>query len=157
MLGELILIRHGKAEKKDSGKRDFDRELTEAGAKEFSDFMRTLVPLLKNKSHLQVWTSPFIRAKETAKILTDTLDCPQAKEKDFIAKGNLDELMKQLQAKDDPFTVICVGHEPTMSTWTKELTGTAIPFAKGAAVCILFDNPESAVGKVDWKLAPQTN
>lgn len=155
MLGELILVRHGKAEDKDKGKRDFDRKLTEKGVREFSAFMETLAPLLQDKTTLKVWTSPLVRAKETAEILTNSLKGEAAQEKEFLATGNFDELLKELKAEKDHFTVVCVGHEPFMSVWTKELTGANLPFPKGSAVSILFDDKDSASGKVNWKLAPK--
>lgn len=156
MLGELILIRHGKAEDRDSGKSDADRQLTEKGIEELKEFTQILRPLLKDKENLKVWTSPLMRAKQTANILVETVGCAQAEEKQFIAEGNLDELLNQMQKEKDNFTIVCVGHEPYTSNWAKELGGAETPFAKGAAASIIFDNPDSTKGKVDWKLAPKS-
>ena len=157
MLGELILVRHGKAEDRDFGKSDFERELTKEGVEEFEKFTQTLRPLLKDKNNSKVWTSPLMRAKQTATILVDTLQCGKAEEKSFIAEGNLDELLNQLRKEEKNFTIICVGHEPYTSMWAKELGGVEIPFAKGAAASIVFDDLNSEKGRVDWKLSPKSN
>ena len=155
MLGELLLIRHGKAESKDTPKPDFDRKLTEEGIQEFTDFMSVLEPLLRDKKPLKVWTSPLIRAKETADILTTALKIEAASEKSFLANGDSKQLLKALKAEEDDFNIICVGHEPFMSMWSKELTGAIMPFPKGGAMNVIFDDKNSANGKLDWKLAPK--
>lgn len=155
MLGELLLVRHGKAESKDTPKGDFNRKLTEEGIREFTDFMSVLEPLLRDKQPLKVWTSPLIRAKETADVLTEALKIEPATEKSFLANGDTKELLKDLKAEESGFTVICVGHEPFMSMWSKELTGAIMPFPKGAAMNIIFDDKNSANGKIDWKLTPK--
>lgn len=156
MLGELILIRHGDAEKRDASKPDSERRLTEKGIEEFKQFTQTLNPVLKEKPHLKVWTSPLVRAKETAEILTDTLNCSKAEEKNFLATGNFEEFLKQLQVEKDDFTIVCVGHEPYTSLWAKELTGVNVSFEKGTAAQIVFEDSEKHLGKLDWKLSPQS-
>ncbi|UJF15366.1 histidine phosphatase family protein [Jeotgalibaca sp. MA1X17-3] len=156
MLGELILIRHGDAEKRTTDKPDSERRLTDKGKEEFKVFTKTLYPFLKEKSHLKIWTSPLIRAKETAEILMNTLDCSEIEEKRFLASGNFEEFLKQLQAEKDDFTLICIGHEPYTGFWTKELTGINVNFEKGTAARIIFDDSEDGLGKLDWKLTPKS-
>lgn len=155
MLGTLILIRHGKAESREVDKPDFDRTLTEKGIHEFTDFMQVIQPLLKDVSNLKVWTSPLVRAKETADIFTAAMGMDEAEEKQFLANGELSALLQDLKAEPDHFQVVCVGHEPFMSIWAKELTGANLPFPKGGMMKIVFDDENSALGKLDWKLAPK--
>lgn len=154
MLGELILVRHGVAESKDTAKMDADRKLTEEGAKEFEDFMPELIPLLKDKDPLYIWTSPLVRAKETADILTAALGREAAEDKEFLGNGDSNALLQALQQLEDGFTVVGVGHEPYLSMWVKELTDQSLPFPKGAALSIQLNDKDSTRGKVDWKLAP---
>lgn len=155
MLGTLILIRHGKAESREVDKPDFDRTLTEKGIHEFTDFMQVIQPLLKDVSNLKVWTSPLVRAKETADIFTAAMGMDEAEEKQFLSNGELNALLQELKAEPDHFHVACVGHEPFMSIWAKELTGANLPFPKGGMMKIVFDDENSAIGKLDWKLAPK--
>lgn len=155
MIGELILVRHGKAEDKDAHPSDFDRKLTAKGVDEFTAFMEVLVPLLEDKEGLKVWTSPLVRAKETAAILTEAVQIAEAEEKEFLANGDTQELLQELKAEEDDFAIACVGHEPFMSLWAKELTGAHVPFPKGGVMTIVFDDKNSANGKLDWKLAPK--
>lgn len=153
MIGELILVRHGKAESKLLDKSDFDRTLTEEGKREFETFMKKVVPLLEPKKQLEVWTSPLIRAKETADIFKEALGITEMKEKDFLGNGNLEGLLQALEKQDSQFVIACVGHEPAMSAWTKELTGQSTPFPKGGVVSIRFEEDKEK-GRLDWKLFP---
>lgn len=155
MLGELILVRHGIAESKDTAKKNFDRKLTKEGIKHFEAFLPTLVPLLEDKDPLYLWTSPLVRARETADLLTGAMGREAAEDKDFLGDGNFSDLLQALKALPDGFAVVAVGHEPFLSMWAQELTGSSLPFPKGGAAAIKFEDENSAEGKVDWKLAPK--
>ena len=148
--GELILVRHGKAENREVGKADFDRLLTDKGKAELAEFMQTLLPILEKKPYL-IWTSPLLRAKQTAVVFQQALQLDQVVEKDFLASGDLDALQQDLDQLDEHFAVICVGHEPILSSWVKKLTGQAIPFKKAGLASLLFEEDAS----VDWRLAPK--
>lgn len=155
MLGELILVRHGIAESKDTAKMDSDRKLTEEGVVEFEEFVPKLIPLLEDKDPLYIWTSPMVRAKETADILTESMNREVAEDKEFLADGDSNGLLQALKELEDGFAVVAVGHEPYLSMWAKEFTGTSLPFPKGGAASIKFNDKDSSQGQVEWKLAPR--
>lgn len=154
MIGELYLIRHAKAEDRNLGKPDFERKLTEKGIKQFTDYVPEIIPVLEKNKNLKIWTSPIIRAKETAQILTEAMGIEQAEIKEFLATGDLDELLQELQAEPDEFAVVCVGHEPSMSYWTGKLTDAELYFPKGGFVQIAFDG-ENNSGEFVLKMAPK--
>lgn len=148
--GELILVRHGKAENREVGKADFDRLLTDKEKAELAEFMQTLLPILEKKPYL-IWTSPLLRAKQTAVVFQQALQLDQVVEKDFLASGDLDALKQALNQVNEHFAVICVGHEPILSSWVKTLTGQAIPFKKAGVASLLFEEEV----RLDWRLAPK--
>lgn len=150
MNGELLLVRHGKAGSAEPGKDDFYRTLTEAGKEEFTAFMKTV----KNKlgsNEIEVWTSPLTRAKQTAAIFIAELKIAGYAEKNFLADGNLAACLKELEGKE-PFRVACIGHEPFMSAWVRELTGKNLPFPKGGIMRLKFADDDVAI---DLNLSPK--
>lgn len=64
----LVLVRHGKAEDRDSGKEDFIRELTSDGEKKCKKISRGLSRLLKDQKKILVISSPLKRSMQTAAI-----------------------------------------------------------------------------------------
>lgn len=150
MNGELILIRHGKAGSAQPGQDDFYRPLTDKGKSEFTTFMQTVKSALA-MDKIEVWTSPLTRAKQTADIFIDEMGISNYEEKEFLADGDLKACLLELEAKPD-FCVACVGHEPYMSMWVRELTGMETPFPKGAVMRIKFEDEKVAM---DLKLSPK--
>lgn len=138
MRGELLLIRHGKAGSAEPGKDDFYRPLTEEGCTEFTTFLQKMKSKL-NPNALEIWTSPLIRAKQTAAIFSSEMAVPAYSEKLFLANGDLHACLKALEKKPN-FRVACVGHEPFMSMWVHELTGMSTHFCKGTMIRIIFDD-----------------
>ncbi len=68
MILDLILLRHGIAEDVSSDNLD-SRKLTEKGKKKLQDNLPVILPFIDSDNHIEVWTSPLTRAKETADIL----------------------------------------------------------------------------------------
>ena len=60
---EVILFRHGIAEKKGNGPDEL-RQLTKEGAEEVEEVARAMARLLRNAD--AIWTSPLARCVETA-------------------------------------------------------------------------------------------
>ena len=154
MGGQLILIRHGSAEERTPEGDDFYRELTEAGAEELAAFLPDIAPLLTKKGNLKIWTSPLIRARQTAELVAKAAAVEEIQYKEFLGTGDYAAFSEALAQEADGFTLALVGHEPYMSLWTKELIGAAIPFKKGAAAFFTIDLTADPVGKLEWLQAP---
>ena len=147
---EVILLRHGKAEKLASDIADFDRELTGAGRKEIKDSVAGLALYIKPDARVQIWSSPLPRARQTARLVADGLNHAFLLEKQEIPKGDLEGLAffwRELNNKD---VVIVVGHEPYLSEWCTRLTGAVVPFKTGAAAGIEIKDPKGLEGKLRW-------
>ena len=154
MNGQLILIRHGKAVEGTPEGDDFSRKLTDAGKKELATFLADIAPLLTETANLKIWTSPLLRARETAEMVAEATGVKEIEEKDFLATGAFAAFLEALKQEEDGFTLALVGHEPYMGMWTKELIGAPIPFKKGATAFFTVNLDEDPIGKLEWLVDP---
>jgi phosphohistidine phosphatase len=124
----IWLLRHGDAEAGE-GKSDAERELTEKGEKQSVDAGRAL-----KKLGVQIdvcLTSPKTRAKRTAELACDSLDCAIEVD-DRLAGGEFDPL--ELAAGRGE--VMLVGHEPDFSQAVALVTGSRVKMKKGGIAAI---------------------
>jgi phosphohistidine phosphatase SixA len=154
MGGQLILIRHGIAEERTPEGDDFYRKLTEAGVEELTAFLPDIAPLLTESGNLKIWTSPLVRARQTAELVAEATAVEVIQPQEFLETGDFVAFREALEREDDGFNLALVGHEPYMSNWTKELIGAAIPFKKGAVALFTVDLNAEPIGNLEWLLAP---
>jgi len=124
----IWLLRHGDAEE-GAGKSDAERELTEKGERQSRDAGRALQAL---GVELDVClTSPKVRAKQTAELACQSLDCP-IEEDERLAGGDFDPL----EVSAGRGEVMLVGHEPDFSGAVALVTGSRVKFKKGGVVAL---------------------
>ncbi|MEI8200558.1 MAG: CHAD domain-containing protein [Eubacteriales bacterium] len=157
MTSQIIFIRHGIAEAGFSGKSDFERCLTNKGKQKLQDTLPFLLPLLNHDREIMIWSSPLVRARETAAIAAGIFRVEEIEVYDFIEEGYFDEFWNtvgNLSPSVDR-TIIVVGHEPTMGYWSQALCGVCLPFKKGAAASVAYraGGPETA--ELQWFLQPE--
>ncbi|HEX5350008.1 MAG TPA: CHAD domain-containing protein [Trichococcus sp.] len=154
MGGQLILIRHGIAEERTPEGDDFYRKLTEAGVEELTAFLPDIAPFLTESGNLKIWTSPLVRARQTAELVAEATAVEVIQPQEFLETGDFEAFMDALKQEGEGFNLALVGHEPYMSSWTKELIGAAIPFKKGAVAFFTVDMTAEPIGNLEWLLAP---
>ncbi|MGO4987094.1 SixA phosphatase family protein [Gallicola sp. Sow4_E12] len=125
---KLIFLRHGIAEEK-GNVDDFDRKLTPKGIEKLNKYLPYLAAYLEKKDP-EIWSSPKVRADETAQLLKENLFETEIIYKDFIASGDLGKLDEELSQTEEK-TIVLVGHEPFLSAWTREITGEEVVIKKG--------------------------
>ncbi|HEY1237151.1 MAG TPA: histidine phosphatase family protein [Solirubrobacterales bacterium] len=124
----IWLLRHGDAEDGE-GKPDAERDLTEKGERQSVAAGRALKEL---GVELDVClTSPKVRAKRTAELACEALDCP-LEEDDRLAGGDFDPL----EVAAGRGEVMLVGHEPDFSTAVALVTGSRVKMKKGGIAAI---------------------
>ncbi|MGB4589995.1 MAG: histidine phosphatase family protein [Clostridiaceae bacterium] len=157
MIIDLIMLRHGVAEDVSSDHKDSSRRLTEKGKKKLHDNLPALLPLIDSNNHVEVWTSPLIRAKETAEILLPLIKSAELVNCDFVANGDYKDFWAAINKLDDKkkFTIIIVGHEPHLSNWSSELCGLRLPYRKGAAAGIKVNTRDAVDSELKWFLQPR--
>ncbi len=154
----LFFLRHGKAEDQYPGITDAQRRLTESGVAEMEIEARNLAGL--NMQIDLLFTSPYPRALETARIVAEEMQLP---ERQFIiaeelAAGSFDlgVLQSIVTGLPDNARVMFVGHEPDFSSTASLLTGgMQMVLKKGGLIYVEISRPEPDSGILRWLLAPR--
>lgn len=154
---KLYFLRHGEAGHKATS--DFERELTEMGeisSKAIGSFCKKL-----NLHFSAAFTSPLVRAKQTAKLVLKELPNTALEETEFLTP---DTDPKNLFGMLKPFTVeskiLFVTHEPFASTCISTLISgtesTRVVMKPCSFACIETDGvPTRGNGKLLWLLNPE--
>lgn len=121
----LYLCRHASAEEGRAGVPDAKRALTDEGARKFRRAAKGFLQTEPEVSH--IFTSPLIRAEQTAAILRDVLGKAQPspvqviKTEALAPPGRLEGLLDEIWEWPDANGVVAVGHEPFLSAWVGKL------------------------------------
>lgn len=157
----VFLVRHAIAEERSRIRWPDDslRPLTAAGVKRFRKAARGLATLLPPDAALL--TSPFVRARDTAVMLSAAaslrgpIECPE------LSAGTPIQTTFGLLAGRREKAVILVGHEPDLGALlAAALAGEdakfAVQFKKGGAACVEF-RARIAPGRATlrWLLPPK--
>jgi phosphohistidine phosphatase len=124
----IWLLRHGDAEDGE-GKPDGERELTEKGERQSRDAGKALKAL--GVEFDICLTSPKVRAKQTAELACESLDCP-IEEDERLAGGDFDPLDVSAGRGE----VMLVGHEPDFSGAVALVTGSRVKMKKGGVAAL---------------------
>jgi phosphohistidine phosphatase len=138
---QLILVRHAEAEAESSGTMgDYGRALTVRGREQAIDAGDYLRRLLPSAMPVRVWTSPFVRAVQTAEDLAARFPEATVSVAETLACGKpVDLQVSMVAALDSDQDAILVGHEPLMSELAAELLGIPVltfPFEKAACMIL---------------------
>ena len=154
----LFFLRHGKAEDVYAGITDADRRLTPAGIAEMRAEAQALAAL--NLRFDLIYTSPYPRALETARIVQEAVALPSEQfhivpemASGYFRMGVLQTLTRKLSANA---RVLCVGHEPDLSSVAGQLVGGAqIDLKKGGLIYVETIRPQPGDGVLRWLLSPR--
>ena len=143
----LILVRHAEAEVESAGTMgDFGRALTPRGRAQAADTSEFLLgQKSKKKRVVHIWTSPFVRAVQTAEELATRLTEVTVSVAEALGSGQSAARELQFCATLDPEQdAVLVGHEPLLSELGAELLGRrALPFGFEKAACLVLDKEGS--------------
>lgn len=149
---KVVLVRHAIAEEKREDLDDLKRKLTEEGKEKFQKLIPDLIEKLDSPDEREVvlWSSPATRALETAHILAEGLQISIHETYDFIYEGDFDSLSHELQSVDEGTTVIVVGHEPTLSEWTEQMSDEDVKIKKGEMLCFRVTDLSPLKADLQW-------
>jgi phosphohistidine phosphatase len=153
------MLRHGPAESRAEWTGpEPERPLTERGIK-VTRRVAERIDTLDLKLDAIV-TSPYSRALETARIVTDVLDADEilhtdeGLEPERFSRGELPRIFSD---HPDAEALMLVGHEPTMSRVTADIVGGGrIRLRKSGLIRIDLADPAMLQGELAWLLAPKT-
>ena len=150
----LYIVRHAWAEDPDPGAGidDHARRLTKRGRKRFAEQMRCL-----RKSGMKVdivATSPLVRARETAEILSAAFDNrPPVEVLEALAPDPNWRTLIEWTIQQNAAHVAWVGHMPSVGRLVAATIGdgsAAIHMQKGAVASIRFDDGPGQPGTLEW-------
>jgi phosphohistidine phosphatase len=157
--GTIYLVRHAIAhEHGDDWPDDAKRPLTHEGA---AKMRRAVVGLRELDLKIDVvYTSPLVRAIETAELLVSGLKpTPELRPLPALVPGGAaNKVAEAVTFERDARTVALVGHEPSLGELAAWLIGArvALPFRKGGVCRIDFsDQPSSRNGELIWFATPK--
>ena len=154
---EVFIVRHGIAEDMSRSRQDKDRALTEDGKQRMKEAARGF-------RHLQhevgrIFTSPLVRARQTAEILGTHLKKKVEDMKELAPGNDAAAVCKQLKTLGKVQSVMVVGHEPNCSDLVSYLLDTPhaveTDFKKGAICLIETDSLDAGSGRLIWHLPPK--
>ena len=147
----LYFVRHGIAE--DLAASDFVRALTKRGRRRVATSANVMKRL--GIEPVRIFSSPRLRARQTAEIIAEELDMPvmisEAVNFGFDL-GDARSLTRKLDADDE---VMFVGHNPDMSLLVSELTGVDVSMKKGGLARIDVVGRTVDEGELVWLIAPK--
>lgn len=152
---DLILFRHGKAESGNAATEDLKRALTEEGKEELRKSMTHFRAFMKPNQEIHLWSSPLLRAVQTAEIISEEFGIAEILQFEFIGNGDYFDLNSELGLLKQPATVIIVGHDPYLSEWSKNIFGYQIPFKKGAAASFALRSLSPLAGDLECLISSE--
>jgi phosphohistidine phosphatase len=154
---KLLLIRHAKAAH-ETNSGDFARPLKHSGEKDALELAKRLKTA--NLIPQMVYSSPALRAKTTASIITEHLEIAEPSYIEAIYEASDPTLLRIINQLPDQYNFIALaGHNPGLSTIATYLTGKYCSLPTSGAVLISFDADSwsliSAVtGDISWLNEP---
>ena len=160
---DIFLLRHGLAIERGTPGFEDDalRPLTPKGRKQLVKVAMAM-RAVKMRFHA-VWTSPLVRARETAELVVGGLKpIPLVTLADELKPGaGVEALVKRLSVQTPPMEkILLVGHEPDLgyliSLWTTGAHNPAFALKKGALAKLEVENLSAgACARLSWLLTPK--
>jgi len=150
-------VRHGKAVDVRSATNDDDRWLTNGGRETVMKVGEALAQ--RDLQYSCIYTSPLVRAVQTAEILAATHPHFQGPVKVLpalsIEVGSTAQALEPLEHAADDDLIVMVTHMPKIGVLAGHLCkhASALSFRTGSA-CLL--NIERGRGRIEWMLDPET-
>jgi phosphohistidine phosphatase len=136
MARQLWLLRHGEAEPHDA-REDAARRLTPRGERQSQDAGQALAALGVELE--AAYTSPRVRALDTAKLACQALGVEPAVEEALSGGWDADDARALMEGHDADARVLVVGHEPDLSQVVFDLVGGRIDLKKGGVAAVRLD------------------
>ena len=152
MVKMLVLVRHGAPEATSPTGSDLDRRLTDSGARSLRAAYPRTFALLGDNPSVSVWSSPAVRALETADVVAAAVGVEDIEVRQSLYAQDGAAFIAELEASDVP-CVIAVGHAPFVDTMAARLVGSCPSFGKGTVAAIDLPEGPSGRGNLRWYVA----
>lgn len=154
---QVLLVRHAAAVDTGSARTDYERWLTDGGRRTMTKVGDALTSIGLQYSH--IYTSPLVRAVQTAEILAATqsgFDGPvEVLSALSTEEGSVAQALEPLDQAGDDDLVVMVTHMPKVGILAAHLGRLATaPSFRTASACML--SLERGRGRFEWMLDPDT-
>jgi len=149
-LMKLLVLRHGQAEARAAS--DEQRALTEVGRRDVARVTEAAGSAFEGLEAL--WVSPYRRAQQTARIVTDTLQWQGSAVtvEDLQPEASLERLYARLQACKAR-SLLLVSHQPLVGSLLDDLCGEdpgCHPMGTASLACLNLEVPARGLGSLEW-------
>ncbi|WP_043315469.1 phosphohistidine phosphatase SixA [Microbulbifer sp. HZ11] len=145
----LFVMRHGHAEP--FRKSDETRALTEEGRAEVASVCKQRASELAQVK--TIWASPFVRTRQTAKIVAETFDLP-VEVQEFLTSDTPVELVLEalVSADEKVFPLLLVSHQPLVGNLVNGLCGSGDehPMATSSLACLSSEIWARDCAELEW-------
>ena len=154
----LYIVRHAIAEPWKPGIRDQDRRLSEAGIRKMRQAAAGLCVLGVQPD--VIFSSPLVRARQTADILIEILGKPMLQIVPGLAPpSDRAEIYREIRKQEGADAVMLVGHEPSLGAIAAEILsgtpGSCLILKKGSACAIgIARMSPKPSGFLHWLMPP---
>lgn len=154
----LLLVRHAIAVARGTpGLPDSERPLTPEGEARFGEAAGGLARLVERPD--VILTSPWRRARQTARIAAAAFGCRRVEEDAAFAGGSFEDQAAVLDRQGSQATVVVVGHEPHLSALLARILDAAredsLTFKKGGAALVEVPGRLAEGGSLVFFLPPK--
>ena len=148
----IVLFRHAKAHPLEDHQQDSQRELTSKGEQSLRCITSSMKQLIFDMEELEIVSSPYVRAVQTATILSQELGLVYEKTFKSIANGNFNAFVKDLKSCTAK-NILVVGHQPYLSEFAYEIASVNVPFETASCACIELS---SSGNRLIWAINNKT-
>jgi phosphohistidine phosphatase len=147
---KLYFVRHGKAVDASLMPNDFDRPLTDKGAKKVRKIANVLHGMGIAPS--AIFASPRVRAQQTALIIAETLHKTVTTREEVNFDFSVHDVEKLVTGYPNDAEIMFVGHNPSMSQVVRDVVGANMNMDVGAVVCALVTPYSVRDGELAWAM-----
>ncbi|MBT8454309.1 MAG: histidine phosphatase family protein [Deltaproteobacteria bacterium] len=154
---QVLLVRHAAAVDSGPARTDYERWLTDGGRRTMTEVGEALTAM--GLQYSRVYTSPLVRAVQTAEILAATqpgFDGPlEVLSALSTEEGSTAQALEPLDRAADDDLIVMVTHMPKVGVIAAHLGQLAkAPSFRTAAACLL--SRDGGRGRLEWMLDPDT-
>ncbi len=155
---KIYILRHGEAEAPITS--DFDRRLTDHGKKQIEQVFSMVSDEMSSIE--KIYSSPYVRAQETAILVSDLLkarnsNAPEINTtSDLVPESSLIKVMTLLESESAE-SILFVSHQPLVGELVNRLCSSPSGYhamGTGNLACIDLDVPAFGCGNLLWLKVP---
>ena len=148
MITSLILIRHAKTEPRSPEIEDHQRQLTSAGIRSAKAALPRALSLVENPKEWRIWSSPAVRAWQTAEIAADAMGLKKIEKNPNLYSDEVIALKKSLV--EEKGNLVLVGHNPYLEEFADSLCPHHLQLNKSAVACYVFPEGDFTSAELAW-------